>query len=117
MSAINQDTAIIGKNIRALRENFGITQETLAGYLNTSREQISYYENGTRSISTEQLSKLANLFCMNEYEFYEEQPGRQLQNIAIAFRADTLTPNDLVSIAQFKKIVRNYMNMKNVMHE
>jgi transcriptional regulator with XRE-family HTH domain len=106
---------ITGKNIQALRTKFGLTQEALARYLNTSREQISYYEVGSRPVSSLHLSKLADLFCMNEYDFYEEDMDNRKLNIVFAFRADTLQQTDLVSIAKFKKIVRNYLNMKKVL--
>jgi hypothetical protein len=49
---------------------------------------------------------------MNEYDFYEEDMQNRSINIAFAFRADELQPQDLQSIAQFKKIVHNYMSMK-----
>ncbi len=103
---------IIGNNIRLLREQMGLTQAALGQYLEVAREMISYYENGTRSVPTEQLSKLADLFCIEEYDFYEEDPAKRKLNIAFAFRADALGANDLIGIAQFKKIVRNYVNMK-----
>lgn len=106
---------IVGQNIKLLREEMGLTQDALATYLGISREQIAYYEAGSRSISTEQLSKLANLFCLNEYDFYEEDSSKRTVNLAFAFRADSLQSQDLESIAHFKKIVRNYMNMKTVL--
>jgi Predicted transcriptional regulators len=112
---VSKSNTIIGKNIKTLREKMGLTQDALAGYLGTSREQISYYENGQRNIPSVQLTELANLFCMDEYDFYEEDLTNRSINIAFAFRADELEPQDLKSIAQFKKIVRNYINMKNVM--
>ncbi len=105
---------IIGQNIKTLREKIGLTQETLAQYLGTSREQVGFYEIGQRSAPSAQLSKLANLFCMNEYDFYEEDLQNRSINIAFAFRADELQSQDLQSIAQFKKIVHNYMSMKKV---
>ena len=61
----------------------GLTQEALAQYLETKREYIGYYEIGQRSIPSSQLTKLANLFCMNEYDFYEADV--QNKNINIAF--------------------------------
>lgn len=106
---------IIGKNLKSLREKMELTQEALAKYLDTSREQIGYYEIGQRSIPTNQLSRLAKLFCMNEYDFYEEDLHGRNINIAFAFRADQLEAQDLESIAQFKKIVLNYMSMKKVL--
>jgi transcriptional regulator with XRE-family HTH domain len=114
----NTPNIIIGQNIKLLREGLGLTQEALAQYLNTAREQIAYYESGTRSVPTTQLSKLADLFCMNEYDFYEEDTEKRKVNIAFAFRADNIESQDLESIARFKKIVRNYLNMQKVLgHE
>ncbi len=112
---ISNSNIIIGQNIRSLREKMGLTQDALAQYLGTSREQIGYYEIGQRNIPSIQLSKLANLFCMNEYDFYEEEMQNRSINLAFAFRAEKLQAQDLQSIAQFKKIVRNYLSMKNVM--
>ncbi len=109
---ISSSNLIIGKNLNALRLKMGLTQEILAKYLDTSREQISYYEIGQRTIPTDQLTKLSNLFCMDEFDFFEEGPENQKVNLAFAFRADELTPEDLHSIAQFKKIVHNYLSMK-----
>lgn len=103
---------IVGQNIQMLRTKIGLTQDALAQYLGTSREQVAYYENGSRSVSSSHLSKLAALFCTNEYDFFEENSSTRKINIAFAFRADTLHPNDLTSIAKFKKIVLNYLNMK-----
>lgn len=103
---------ITGQNIQAIRTSVGLTQEALAKYLNTSREQIAYYEAGSRSVSSTHLTKLADLFCMNEYDFFEEDNTKRKLNIVFAFRADALQQTDLESIAKFKKIVRNYLNMK-----
>ncbi len=109
MTSTNQ---IIGQNIRLLREQMGLSQDAVAQYLGIAREMVSYYENGTRPVPSVHLSKLADLFCLGEYDFYEEDPAKRKLNIAFAFRADALHPDDIVGIAQFKKIVRNYVNMK-----
>ncbi len=112
MTTSNQPNSTVGQNIKLFRDKLGLTQDALAQYLQTTREQISYYETGARSITTTHLNSLANLFCVNEYDFYEEDAEKRNVNISFAFRADELKPEDLKSIAQFKKIVRNYLNMK-----
>lgn len=112
--ATTNPNAVIGQNLKRLREQMAITQDTLAQFLETSREQIAYYESGSRTLPSSQLSKLANLFCLDEYDFYEEDSENQRVNLAFAFRADCINPKDLDSIAQFKRIVRNYLNMKKV---
>jgi transcriptional regulator with XRE-family HTH domain len=113
--SVSNSNIIIGQNIKALRNKMGLTQEALAQYLVISRELIGFYEIGQRAIPSAQLTKLANLFCMNEYDFYEEDAQNKNINIAFAFRADELHAQDLESIAQFKKIVRNYLSMKKVL--
>ena len=111
---VSNSNLIVGKNLKALRNKMGLTQDMLARYLVISREQISYYEIGQRAIPTDHLTKLANLFCMDEFDFFEEDPENQKVNLAFAFRADELNSEDLHSIAQFKKIVHNYLSMKTV---
>ena len=103
---------VIGTNIKLLRERMGLTQEALAQYLGTSREQVAYYEAGSRTVNSTHLGRLANLFCIDEYDFYEDDPQSRKVNLAFAFRADCLAPTDLENIAGFKKIVRNYLHMK-----
>jgi transcriptional regulator with XRE-family HTH domain len=94
----------------------GLTQEQVAQYLQTSREQIAYYEAGTRSVQLQHLDKLASLFCVNEFDLYEKDSSIQKINLAFAFRSDYISVQDLENIAQFKKVVRNYLNMKKVMY-
>ncbi len=113
--ANNTTNSIVGQNIKLLREQLGLTQDALGQYLQTSREQIAYYENGSRTISTNHLTQLSSLFCLNEYDFYEENHETQKVNMAFAFRANELEAEDLKSISQFKKIVLNYLNMKNTL--
>lgn len=108
---------IIGQNIKALRERLQLTQESLAAYLGIAREQVAYFEAGTRTVSTDQLSKLANIFCIDEYDFFEPDAQKRNVNFSFAFRADSLESRDLESMARFKKIIRNYMNMKSRLHE
>ena len=108
----NNPNKTLGQNIKLLREKLNLTQENVASYLNTSREQFAYFENGTRNVSTTQLSKLADLFCVDEFDFYEEDDNKRKLNISFAFRADSINQIDLENISKFKKIVRNYLNMK-----
>ncbi len=111
----NENDIIIGSNIRILRDKMGLTQDALATFLGITRELVAYYEIGQRSMPTVQLSKLANLFCVDEYDFYEDNPQQKKINMAFAFRAEELTSEDLNSIARFKKIVRNYLSMQNIL--
>ena len=55
------DTSLpsIGNRISFLRQREGLTQQELADLLNTRRENVSYWENGTRDIKSETIVLLA----------------------------------------------------------
>ncbi|MGJ5642813.1 helix-turn-helix domain-containing protein [Formosa sp. S-31] len=106
---------IIGQNIKLLREKLGLTQDDVANYLDLSRMQISRYEKGETPVPTPNLTKLASLFSVDEYDFYEENATKVNANLAFAFRADELSSDDLKTIASFKKIAMNYLRMKDAL--
>jgi transcriptional regulator with XRE-family HTH domain len=102
----------IGKNIRALRDKQKISQETLAEYLNITRVEISYFETGARNIPSNLVTKIAELFAVDEYDLYETDVTLTQTNLAFAFRANNITVEDLKEIASFKKIATNYLKMQ-----
>src|SRR5690242_3036344 len=106
------NSVIIGANIKAYRERMNLNQEDVANYLGVQREVISYYENGSREISIENLKKLSNLFGVELYNLIEQNATISQANIAFAFRANQLSTDDLKAIADFKKIVNNYIKIK-----
>lgn len=108
---------IIGKNLRALRIQMGYTQETVADYLGINRVLLSYYEVGSRSIPSKILSRLAQLYSVDEYDLYSEDETLLKTNLAFAFRAEDLTSEDLSSIASFKKIASNYLKMQKALRD
>ncbi len=61
---------VIGEKIRQLRIEKGVKQETLARFLNKSKQAVSQLENGEVDIRISQLVKIA--------EFYEEDVHRLL---------------------------------------
>lgn len=102
----------IGNNIKLLREKIGLTQDEIAKYLDLSRMQLIRYEQGKCSVPTQTLTKLAELFSIDEYDFYEVEPSIIKANLVFAFRANELNVDDLKTIAAFKKIAMNYLKMK-----
>ncbi len=105
------DNVVISKNIKAIREKLGYTQVSIANYLNISQAAYSKYESNENDIPTSVIEKLAILFGVNEVDFYEENQALQLSNVVFAFRASDMQDGDLQSIARFKKIIRNYIDM------
>lgn len=103
---------IIGLNLKRYRENLGLTQDLLAKYLGINREEVSYYENGKRTLPTHLMNMAAKLFGIDAYDFYESDEATNEAKVALAFRAGTLGAEDLHHMADFRKIVLNYLGMK-----
>lgn len=60
----------IGKKVKALRLEKGLSQEKLAEYVNMSREHISCIERGKNLASTETLYNLAKFFEIDIKDFF-----------------------------------------------
>lgn len=102
---------IIGKNIKLFREKLGFSQEHIASFLGIKREMVSYYETGNRNIPVNDLQKLADIFGIELLDILEENENLNSANIALAFRAEILEQQDLNVIANFKKIIKNYIKL------
>jgi transcriptional regulator with XRE-family HTH domain len=100
--------------IKFLRERFGYSQDAVANFLAVKRELISYYETGAREIPLELLEKLADLFGVDLEIFFSNSVEEATTELAFAFRADELNKKDFESIADFRKIIRNYQRMVNL---
>ena len=59
MSKVTAVSVRIGKNVKKIREEKGLTQEKLAFEANLNRAYIGYIERGERNPSTDTLAKLA----------------------------------------------------------
>jgi len=102
---------IIGKNIKSYRKALGFTQNDLAKFLNVSSTMITYYEQGTRDVSMVNLQKLADLFNIELADLLEENEHIINLNHAVAFKKDSLENKDLKAIAEFRRIVKNYIKL------
>jgi transcriptional regulator with XRE-family HTH domain len=106
-----ETNSIVSKNTKNLRNKFGYTQAFIADYLNISAAAVNQYENDARSVPTSVIEKLALLYNVEEYDFYEENAEKQSLITAFAFRAGELSATDMQTIVKFKKIVTHYINM------
>jgi len=105
---------LIRKNLATLRTRRGLSQEEVAAYLKISRPLISYYENGEREIPLPQLEKLSDLYGVAVSDLMNDETEFQQANFAFAFRTNGLAESDLQSIADFQKIVKNYLKLKSI---
>ena len=102
---------IVGKNINFYRTELDLTQDHLAEYLGISRANISYFEGGSREIPLKHLEALADLFGIELSDFFEKNVDKSSLKMAFAFRAEDHTQEDIKRIAEFKKIVKNYLQL------
>ena len=107
-------SANIGRNIKLFREKSGISQEEIADYVGIKREVLSYYENEKREVSLLHLGKIAEYLNIDLESFLEEDPTEIKPDLALAFRANELTPSDRDQIVYFKRVVKNFLKMKNL---
>src|SRR5258706_13235119 len=105
---------LISKNLAALRSKRGLSQEELAAYLGISRPLVSYYENGEREIPLPHLEKMSDLYGVEVADLMDDNPAAWQARVAFAFRTDGLTESDLHGIADFQKIVKNYLKLKSI---
>lgn len=103
--------AIIGNNLKKLREANKFTQEQAASYVGINRTTYANYEAGERTAPLDILEKLSNLYG-NDLDFmFEENQEVTNRMLACSFRVEVLSPSDLKEVAEFKEIVKNYLKM------
>jgi transcriptional regulator with XRE-family HTH domain len=110
---MSENISVVGKNAKQLREDNGFSQTSVAEFLNVDQSLISKLEKGERSINVDLLEKLANLYGCRVSDFNEDNPVGQ--RVKIAFRANTLSANDLKIIHDIKRIALNCVFMTNLL--
>lgn len=100
----------IGRNVRYLREKLLFSQVDICQYLGISQPAYVKYESGETPITMDSLEKIARLFNVEEYDILEGDSSSFQVTLACAYRKDgELT--DLKPIADFQRIVKNYLMM------
>ena len=109
------DKSIIGRNMKALREANGYTQEQVSDYLGIKRSAYANYEAGERESPLEVLQKAADLFGCELSLLFEKDETAVHNMLVCAFRADDLSPDDMREVATFKSVVLNYLKMERLL--
>ncbi|WP_028987173.1 helix-turn-helix domain-containing protein [Thermicanus aegyptius] len=98
----------IGRKLKKAREENGLTQLQVGKYLGVAREQISYFETGSREIDLLSLSKLADLYGYpSEYFLSASETAEEHDSVAMAFRATGLSEKDLDLLARCQRFLFN----------
>ncbi|MDO4959649.1 MAG: helix-turn-helix domain-containing protein [Prevotellaceae bacterium] len=110
-----EEKIIVGRNLKALREANGYTQEQVANFLNIGRSAYANYEAGEREAPMEVMEQASELFGCELALLFDENKQAVNNMLVCAFRADNLSANDLKEVAAFKNIVLNYIKMDRLM--
>ena len=71
----------MGKEIRRLREDRGITQEALAEALNVTGQSVSKWERGTIMPDVQMLPQIAVFFGITIDQLFAMAPEQQMERI------------------------------------
>ena len=108
---------IIGRNLKLLREANRYTQSQLSEYLGVTRSAYSNYESGEREAPIAVLERAADLLGVDLDMLFESDEKKVGNMLACALRMDDLCAADLKQIADFKRIVKSYLKMNNLLAE
>lgn len=111
---IMNDTEIIAKNIRFMREANHFPIENVATFLGVDNSTYLEYESGTKDLSLDEMENLSDLYGCDGYLMYEENLDVVKQQISEIPTPPNLCPSDMKEIAHFKKIVKAYLKMKRI---
>ena len=103
-----------GLIIKGLRDKYEYTQDRVAEFLGIKREMISFYENNEREVPLEVLEKLSDLFGIDLDVFFVDNVDEAIAEVVFAFRKNDLDNHDMDAMADFGKIVKNYLKIKNL---
>lgn len=106
---------IIGQNLCKLRKVNNFTQEQVAEYLGINRSTYSNYELGEREMPFELLERTADLLGCDLIVLMEEDETVVDEMMICSFRVNDLSADDLEQIATFKRIVKNYVKMNELL--
>ena len=100
----------IGQNAKHAREVNGFSQANIADFLKVDQSLISKFEKGERSLQSNMLERLANLYGFKISDF-DCKSGIPEQRIKAAYRSNGMTSNDMEAIHDIKRIAMNLFFM------
>ena len=109
----------LGRKIRALREERGLSQlkvvERLEDYgIKMSRETLSKIENNSRSISAVELKALSRVLNVDMNDFFEEE---EAEDMVAFFRRRNFSRKSLEEIAKLQEMVKVFIKHEKLYKE
>ena len=97
--------SMIGKSVKAVRKEMGLSQSTIADFLNVDRTLVEEVEDGTRTLSADMLYRLACLFGVSVEEM--EEGNVEIPAFSFAFEPNDLSAEDLEAVSAINRIALN----------
>jgi transcriptional regulator with XRE-family HTH domain len=94
----HRDVAV-GRRIRALRRERGMSQMALGGRLDITFQQVQKYEKGSNRVGAGRLQAIAEILGVPVSAFYEDKAGNGAASSAVA---------DLVEASSATRLLRSY---------
>ena len=104
---------IIGENAKHARESVGFSQASVADFLNVDQSLISKFEKGDRTLQSDMLERLANLYGYTIADF-ELDGCVPEQRLKAAYRSNEITTDDMEVIHDIRRIAINLFFMTNL---
>jgi len=105
----------IGKRLQSARKQAGFTQEDVEKQLDISRVMISNIENGKSKIDSIMLKKFADLYGFSVEYFLAY--GEEQDDAGVLFRTDELNEYEFEVVNNVRKILFNYIQLKEILNE
>nr|WP_075573930.1 helix-turn-helix transcriptional regulator [Ezakiella massiliensis] len=99
----------MGKRIKDLREEAGLSQISLSKYLSIDESTLSKIERGTRSMNSEDIGKLASLFCCPVK--YILHGGDRAWECSLSIKNNDLDIEDIEALAVINNLAKNQFEM------
>lgn len=111
---------IIGERIKIYRENKDITQQDMVDALKSkdcvmSRETLSKIENGNRSVSAVELTKICDVLNVKVEEILNDDDNDDL--VTLFRKKKKVSEETLNEIEEVQNIILSFMNQKNIVRK
>jgi len=110
MSKNNKEREEIGARLRTARELAGLSQAQVAKMISLHRPSVSEMEAGRRSVSAEELTKLAKIYDVNLPWLAGADPDEQIESDKIRLAARELAklkPADYKRMIHLLRVLRS----------
>lgn len=107
------DLQILGKNLAYYRQLRGLSLKQIAEYLKVSEVTCAGFELNGKDLSLIPLTKLEDLLNVDMADLFEPEISLHSKEFE-SIKLSEMEPEDLKVIAEFHRIIRNYIKIKRI---